>query len=334
VIAIDRGRSGTKILWPGGGRVEWPPLAERLPGPPPAALVAEGTGPQPQRGAWARVGSDEWWALGEAARGGLHQDERKATPDARALAATVAVLAGYRHGQVDLGLAVPAGLAGTDAERLARIVAGHVEVEVAGAGRAALWLRAHVLPEPAAALLAVVLDADGRPDPEAMRATWAVADLGHRTLDVAALRGGRVLWSRSTPSGGLVAYETWIREVVEPGLGVLLTDGERASVVEAVASGYLPTVRGVALPRDMLVGLERHRAALAERVVMDLRNALAGEAYDRLLLAGGLACWLGEELLREYPHAIVVPEPRWAVAEGLRRYLAYRSAKDRQAVHA
>jgi hypothetical protein len=331
MVAIDRGRSAIKIAWP-GGRAEWPPLTERLPGPPPAALVGDGTGPQ--RGAWARVGSDEWWALGEAARGGLHQDERKATPDARALAAAVAVLAGYRHGQVDVGLAVPAGLAGTDAERLARIVAGHVEVEVQGAGRGDMWLRAHVLPEPAAALLAVVLDADGRPDPEGLRATWAVADMGHRTLDIAALRGGRVLWSRSTPSGGLVAYETWIREVVEPGLGVLLTDGERATIVEAVASGYLPTVRGIVLPRDMLVGLEQHRAALAERVVMDLRNALAGEAYDRLFLAGGLARWLGEELRREYPYAVVPPEPRWAVAEGLLRYLAYRSVRDRQAVHA
>jgi len=332
VIAIDRGRSGTKILWPRGGRAEWPPLAERLPGPPPAALVGDGTGPQ--RGAWARVGSDEWWAFGEVARGGLRQDELKATPDARALAATVAVLAGYRHGQVDLGLAVPAGLATVDAERLARIVAGHVEVEVLGAGRGDMWLRAHVLPEPAAALLAVVLDADGRPDPEAMRMTWAVADLGHRTVDIAVLRGGRVLWARSTPSGGLTAYEAWLREEVEPSLGMLLADAERASVVEVVAAGYLPTVRGVALPRDVLTELERHRAHLAEQVVRDLRNALAGQPYDRLLLVGGLAHWLGSELHREYPHAVVVPEPRWAVAEGLLRYLAYRAARDREAVHA
>jgi hypothetical protein len=331
MVAIDRGRSATKIVWP-GGRMEWPPLAERLTGPPPAALVvSDGAGPQ--RGAWVVVDGD-WWAVGECAREGLAQHERKATADARVVAVAAATLAGYRHGQVDLGLAVPAGLATVDAERLARIVAGHVEVEVLGAGRAALWLRAHVLPEPAAALLAVVLDADGRPDPEGLRATWAVADLGHRTVDITMVRGGRVLWARSTTSGGMVAYEAWLREIVEPGMGVLLTDHERAHIVEAVAAGHLPTVRGVPLHRDLVAGLEEYRAALTERVVRDLQNSLAGEAYDRLLLAGGLAGWLGGDLRREWPHAVILPDPRWAVAEGLLRYLAYRSAKDRQAVHA
>jgi len=325
MIGIDRGRSATKILWP-GGRAEWPPLAELLPGPPPDALV-DGAGPL--RGAWVAV-RGEWWAVGEAARGGLAQDERKATRDARAVAAAAAVLAGFR-GQVDVALAVPAGLAAVDAERLARLVAGYAEVEVLGAGRAELWVRAHVVPEPAAALLGVVLAPDGRPDIDALRRTWVVVDLGHRTTDVAVVRGGRVLTARSTTTGGLEAYEAWLREV-ELHVG-LLTEAERACIVEAVAAGHLPAVRGTLLSRDWMAALERHRSALVERVVRDVRNSLAGQAYDRLLMTGGLAEWLGEDLRREYPWAIFAADPRWAVAEGLLRYLAYRT-RDRQEVHA
>lgn len=326
MIAVDRGRSATKIL-SHSFRAAWPPLVARLHASPPAAIL-ENTGAE--RGAVIRV-DGTWWAVGEPAvvyaGASLRLDERKATQDARAVVGAALWAAGYRAGRVDVGLAVPAALARGDAERLARLAAGRMEVN-SGDGHADVWVRAVVLPEPAAAAMAILLGEDGAPDPEAMRRSICVVDLGHRTLDVAALRAGRLVEGsvRSTPTGGVLAFENWIREDVEPEVG-LLTDSERAAVVEAAAEGKIPVVRGQPLPRALVGRLQDHLFRLGERVISDVRNSLAATQYDVLLFTGGMAEVLRDYLLREWPQASIPAEPRWSVAEGLLRFLRYTAAR-------
>ena len=320
MIAIDRGRSSTKIVYSGGMRLEWPPVAAPLPASPDPALldhVADGDG-------MIVLVDGEWWAVGAGA-GAAALDERKADAAARAVVAAALMACGLRDGQVDVGLAVPAALASSEASRLASSVAGHLNATSASGARVDVKVRATVLAEPAAAAMVVLLAEDGTPRHRELAATVAVVDLGHRTLDLVVLRGGRPLgpgWSH--PSGGVVAYERWLRSDVEPHLGFLLTDAERAAVVSAAARGQVPTVRGRRLPAEVLAALSQHRRHLAGEVVRAMRTALSGVAYQRLVITGGLAEWLAGELLAEWPHATIPPEPRWAVAEGLLRYLRYR----------
>jgi hypothetical protein len=324
MIAIDQGRSAIKILHT-AGRTEWPPLLARLDRPPQAALLdSTGSG----QGTVVFL-DDGWYAVGEAARGlreAVHvTDERKATPAARVILAAALTSAGAdRWDKVPVAMAVPAGLMSSDSWPLARSMAGPLSIALPLGNTRTVYVDPHVLAEPAAAALSVVLDANGCPDRGLLEKAIAVADLGHRTLDIAVLHRGRVVdgSSRSTPAGGVLAYERWTREILEPTVG-LMTDSERAVVVSEVAAGRAPVLRGREVPASALARLEEYRRWLSERVVADLRNALAAVEYDVLLLTGGLSGWLEPELRDAYPHARIPPEPRWAVGEGGLRYLRY-----------
>jgi hypothetical protein len=327
MISIDQGRSAIKIAHP-TGRVEWPPLVARLNRPPQAALLEVG----PERGAVLSL-DGVWWAVGEPARG-LPQatyatDERKATDVARVVvAAAPAVIGAHRWSRVSIALAVPAGLAASDAWPLARRVVGPIAVLLADDTRLAPVVDPHVLPEPAAAAMGVILDSDGRPDRALLEGAVAIVDAGHRTVDIAVLRRGRLVEGspRSTPSGGILAHDRWAREALEPQVG-LLTDSERAAVVGMVAAGRVPVLRGREVSASVMAQVERYRRWLAERVVADVRSLLAAVEHDTLILTGGLAGWLEPELRAEWPHARIPQEPRWSVVVGGLRYLAYMAIR-------
>jgi hypothetical protein len=328
MIAVDYGRSAIKIVHP-TGRVERPPLVARLERPPQAALL-ESAGAE--RGAVISL-DGTWYAMGEAARG-LPQavyvtDERKATPAARVILAAALTAAGaHRWDRVQVALAIPAGLASSDSWPLARLVAGPLRVMSPLGDTHTVTVDPHVLSEPAAAALSVILDSDGRPDRALLEQSVAVVDAGHRTLDVSVLRRGKLVEgsARSTPTGGLVAFESWTREVLEPIYG-LLTDSERAAVMSAAASGCAPIIRGREVPPSVLAQLGNYRQRLAERVLTDLHNTLAAVEYETLIVTGGLAAWLELELREAYPHAHIPLQPRWSVAEGGLRYLKYLSRR-------
>jgi hypothetical protein len=273
-----------------------------------------------------------WWGVGGVAGiAGLEavwrRDERKADPEVvRAVVAAVAAVLGL-EGDVPIAVSLPAGLWQAEGHALARALADPIGVLLQEEGRRR-WIRPepHILAEPVAAWCAVVLGEDGTPDRNAISEVWSVIDVGHRTVDLAVVSSARPASLSSTPLGALAVWEAWLRETVEPEIG-LLRDDERAEIVAAITGGGVPIVRGRALPQSLIARLEVYRSRWARRLVEEIRSLLAGQAFHRLLCAGGGAEWARQELLAAWPFAVISQEARWAVATGGLRYLQYVSKR-------
>ncbi len=188
-------------------------------------------------------------------------------------------------------------------------VNGHsLEVQVTGV---------RALAQPAGAYFAWGLDDRGRwVRGQAMKdAPVAVCDIGFNTLDLFAVQGGEVV-GRFT--GGDTAG---VRRAAERLIGVVKARyGVDLSLPEA--DGLLRAERPVLGGGEDLRPVVRQalQQAAAEIITFVEGRWGNGRQFATVLFCGGGAALLREELLRQYPHGVVLPDPVTANAVGLARY--------------
>ncbi|MBN1919882.1 MAG: ParM/StbA family protein [Anaerolineae bacterium] len=179
-----------------------------------------------------------------------------------------------------------------------------------------------IMAQPAGAYAAFAYDDQGRLTlaPQDREATIAICDIGFNTVDVLTLRGTTILKAMTggNTAGMRRAAEVLMQSVQER-YGIALS---RHQADHLLRQPRLETNAGF---QDLSREAELARQAAAGGVI-DYITGLwgSGRQISRLLFTGGGAEALRKELLQQYPHGQVLPEPVLANALGLARHARRR----------
>lgn len=197
---------------------------------------------------------------------------------------------------------------------------GHHTFEVDGQSLDLDVERVDVMAQPAGTFFAWGLDDAGRwvRDPADLKAPVAVCDIGFNTADLFSVQGGRV-------QGRFTGGETLgMRRAAELLVRTLQSrHGVRLSLhqADALLRERHPTLATADGLLDLTAMAQQLAQAAAGSLVAFLENRWGnGRHFQHLLFTGGGAAALHTELLRHYPHGVVLPEPVMANALGLARY--------------
>lgn len=172
-----------------------------------------------------------------------------------------------------------------------------------------------IIPQAMGPLYQLMLDQDGIPSREhAPTESWGVVEVGYFSSDFMMTKKGRWAENASDICAGVrVAAEHIKRLMGDRQLTMTLNEAEDALQTGRVKSfgAFIDVSAEVA-----------ESAALVAAEVVDTANRLM-EGYvrqlDGVLVAGGGAPLVFEQLSKQWPHAILVEDSRFAVAEGMRR---------------
>ncbi|MBK4737947.1 ParM/StbA family protein [Noviherbaspirillum pedocola] len=198
------------------------------------------------------------------------------------------------------------------------------------------------LSQPMGAFLSFFLNQKGLPvsehltDEVGRRKSWAVIEVGHFTTDFLLMKEGVHIDRKSDSCEGIfMAAEQLGR--------ILSAKGIDASPVACEEALRTKKIRHFGV-RDIAAEVAEAAEFVVAKIMTKTNALLAAEAatVDGVLLAGGGAPIIHESLLKQWPHVMLLPEPRMAVAEGfcrfgkgqLRKRAAAITAKHMEAVNA
>lgn len=172
-----------------------------------------------------------------------------------------------------------------------------------------------VVPQPFGAYMALMLDESAAiaPKRNPLTEVWGVIDVGYFTTDYAMLNGGEWQAFAAESSGGTHKAAEQLMALVKDA-GMKLPEAE-----EALRSRVIKNLGRV-------VSLDKEVDQVAERLAAEIIGH-AAQAFgdhlrrlDGILIAGGGAELVAGHIKDKWPHAETVPDARYAVAEGMRRY--------------
>jgi len=212
-------------------------------------------------------------------------------------------------------LGLPSRLLRTQQERLIELARMHLRLDSK---------QVLVLPQPLGAFFAAKLDDNGYPlEQSPQGSTWGIVDIGYFTADYGLISDGT--WStageKSSPGANVMAQD--LREAIIREHGVQLQLRVCDEILRARATKIMgkPTDLG-ALVDEVVARYARGVIEIGEQVFGPTLPTL-----DGVLIAGGGADLVIPHVKKAWPHSHSVSEPRFAVAEGMRRYGLLRTAQ-------
>jgi plasmid segregation protein ParM len=308
-IGLDIGHSAVKVA--AGENLLFPTAAT------PAVVLSVESASSSAKDDTVRVGSESYF-VGETAvihtngrvLDGL-SDDWISTDEHAAL-----LVAGYQKALRSMGtdkasvvLGLPSRLHGSQKERLREIAAANLMI-----GKDKIF----VIPQPLAAFFTRTLNADGTPtEAAAERERWLVIDVGYYTTDFGMLTNGT--WSaagQESISGTSVAAATLKR---------LIADKHSVDLTVRACEELLRTksvrLRGERIDLASLV--EEAVKPVAKSIIdsaVQVFGAGSVDSVDGIFIAGGGSALLFDVLKKAWPQAVCAENPRFAVAEGMRRF--------------
>ena len=177
-----------------------------------------------------------------------------------------------------------------------------------------------VMAQPAGTFFAWGLDDVGKwtQAKTGLKAPVAICDVGFNTLDAFVVEGGEVVgrFTQGDTAGMRRAAELIIN-AVKTSYGVDLSLHEADALVQEKRPRLYTAQGEVDLHSIVDQALDATTAAVITFLERHWGN---GRQLTHLLFTGGGAQVLREDLLRQYPHGIVLPDPVTANALGLARY--------------
>ena len=151
-----------------------------------------------------------------------------------------------------------------------------------------------------------------------LKAPVAVCDVGFNTLDAFAVQNGEVVARfTSGDTAGMRRAAELLINAVRSGYGIDLSLHE----ADALLQEQRPRLYTTEGETDLHAQVDQALDATAAAVVTFLERRWGnGRQFTHLLFTGGGAQTLRDDLLRHYPHGVVLPEPITANAIGLARY--------------
>lgn len=215
-------------------------------------------------------------------------------------------LSGVSQANTMLMLGLPTHLYSRQREVLKETVSQNLEVA-----------EVKVLPQAMGPYQAMMLSGSGAPlhGRDMANESWGVVEVGHFTTDFTLVAKGRWVEKASGAcSGARVAAEHLVRLLADDDLSVDLPEAEEALITGVVRN--FGERLDVSFARDRAVEI-----VVAE--IIDTAHRLLDpfvRKLDGVILAGGGAPLVYGALKAKWPHTVVSDDPRFAVAEGMRRY--------------
>lgn len=238
------------------------------------------------------------------------------------LCAALAELGAQDRVQVCTGL--PVDWYQDKAELEALLLGAHF-FEVDGQARSVHVTQAAVVPQPFGSFFDQVLDADGAVlNASFARAKVGILDIGTYTTDYA-LSDGLEYVAKASGSKTAAMSTVWraVRDGIKAQWGI---EYEMHQVDQIIRDGRLITVQG--LPRSIDPLIRPAVDALADQVLAGARERW-GTARDfaRVLLTGGGAEYVKDQVLAVYPHAQLVPQAHLGNLRGFCKYARRKFAR-------
>lgn len=213
----------------------------------------------------------------------------------------------------DLVMGLPTSLVSTQRDELEALVSKYLP-EIGSL---------KIIPQAMGPLYGIMFDENGMPSPEHLPTeSWGVVEVGYYTSDFMMTKKGRWAQSASDVCAGVRVAADHIKRIMgEKNITVSFSEAEEIIQTKEV--------KIFGKRHDASAEVSQAIAMVASEVV-DTANRLM-EAYvrqlDGVLVAGGGAPLVFEQLKDQWPHAIMVDEHRFAVAEGMRRLGVARSIR-------
>lgn len=157
---------------------------------------------------------------------------------------------------------------------------------------------------------------DGRPtDRDLKNEAWGVVEIGHFTTDFILLKNDQVVDMASGSSEGFRAvYERLMPDFSDRGYSTAPKDMTQA-IIQHKVMHYGKTV-------DVSALVNKAVDAAMQSILFDVQRLFGDKAssLNGIVVAGGAAPLIAPLLIKHYPHTMVLPNPRYAVAEGFRRH--------------
>jgi plasmid segregation protein ParM len=310
MIGLDIGHSAVKIA-AGNNRQMFPTAAC------PAANLAVDEAAKAAKADTVRLNGKDYF-VGQTAL--IHtagrlldglSDDWIETPEHLAL-----MIAGYHRAKASIDdenpllvMGLPSRLHARQHQRLRELAVMHLHIPLD---------RVRVVPQPVGAFMGLALDEQGQPVANRSIDTerWGVIDVGYYTTDFGLLIGG--IWShagaRSIAGANTVADALRERIANEHKTTISLRAAD-----EALRTG---TLRLYGRTIDVSDHARDASSNFARQIIEGAVNTF-GEtlpSLDGILIAGGGADLVFPHLQKEFPHAVCAETPRFAIAEGLRRF--------------
>lgn len=157
---------------------------------------------------------------------------------------------------------------------------------------------------------------DGRPtDRDLKTESWGVVEIGHFTTDFILISEEQIVEHASGSAEGFRAvYERLMPEFTDRGYSTSPKDITQAIIHHKVMH-FGKTV-------DVAPLVNKAVAAASQSILFDVQRLFGAYAskLNGVVVAGGAAPAIAPQLIKHYPHTMVLPNPRYAVADGFRRH--------------
>lgn len=175
-------------------------------------------------------------------------------------------------------------------------------------------IEAKVIPQPMGAYYYHMLANDGEPSPSFGSESWGIIDIGRFSSDFVLLRQSR-LAGHGSCNGVRLASDA-LQRMLADDLGLTRGAIECDNILQARSLKHFGKNVGVNHLVEQAVDI------LFNEVFTTATRLLADDAatLDGILIAGGGAPLLASRFSEKWPHTIIPDNPRFAVADGFRRF--------------
>lgn len=231
---------------------------------------------------------------------------------------------GITNADIVLGLPVSTASNKKKVDRVKEAYSGTKEATINGRN-ITFTTRASVMAEPLGTYLSLVLDENNRyvKNGPFLNDQLAIVDIGYRTVDFVILDRGKLAATHTSMSGMIQLFDG-IKAYLESEYGKMRPN-EEVRIYNKIISGFgVATLKiaGEFVRPDFWKRAAELKAQLAKDIADEVRIVLNKIRPDKVMLTGGGALFLKEELMNNNRHFLMHHNPRFANVLGF-----YRAAK-------
>ncbi len=248
--------------------------------------------------------------------------EKKATKENLVLILSVLAKLGITHAEMVVGL--PVATMEHEKGPVKKLFSGPKEAVINGK-KMAFEIKTNVVSEPVGTFFSLSLDDNLRRIYSSNyfndRDTTAIIDIGYRTVDTIILQRGTLAESRDSSLSGALTLFQKAYKLFSAQFG-MLTENEKIKIRNAITHNFgstTLTMAGKFVTSAQWNEIKAYKKDLSKEIIGDIKNVLVSIRPDRVIMTGGGALLLRDELIEEDASLVFLPNPRFANAIGFYR---------------
>jgi len=179
-------------------------------------------------------------------------------------------------------------------------------------------LQIRVMPQPMAAYYSRIVDAEGMPTGSVVQDDkWIIIDVGYYTTDFGMFASRRWSSAAQESTSGVYLAAQHLRRLIADRIGMDVSVREAEAILRTKAMRHQgEIINASAWVAESVSGIAKSIVDAATRIL----GSREIDSASGVFIAGGGSSLVFEALHKQWRHAVCAENPRFAVAEGLRRY--------------